>query len=105
MIIMNTTYNISFNHTKEAFFLSCLDEVIKVLASNSGQVKLNISVEDGKVDLQLVFKLVLPQNEHLAPSQNFPSYNPPRYKTPARKAKDKARAAAHQPKQLHLTNS
>ena len=99
---MNTTSDISFNQTEEAFFLSCVDEVMKVWASNSGQAKLNISVEDGKVDLQLGFKLGLPGDVHLAPSQPFPSHIPPRYKTPARKSKDKARAAAHQQQQLHL---
>ena len=103
---MNTTSNISFSHTEEAFFLSCVDEVRKVGASKSGQAHLNISVEDGKVDLQLGFKLGLPRDKHLAPSlQEVPSHSPPRYKTPARKAIDKARAAAHQQRQLHLTNS
>ena len=65
---------------------------------------MKISVEDGKVDLQLGFKLGLPGDEHLAPSQPISSHSP-RYKNPARKAKDKARAAAHHQKQLHLTNS
>ena len=71
---MNTTPNISYNHTEEAFFLSCVDEVMKVWASKSGQANLKISVEDGKVDLQLGFKLGLPGDVHLAPSQPFPSH-------------------------------
>jgi hypothetical protein len=65
---------------------------------------LEISVDDGKVDLQLGFKLGLPGAEHLVPYESFPTYIPPRNKTPTRKAKDKdkARAAAHQQQQLNL---
>ena len=97
---MNSDLKIPYNRTEEAFFLSCVDEVMKVWASKSGQASLKISVEDGKVDLQLGFKLGLQGDAHLTPSQPFPCPIPPRYKTPARKAKDKARAAAHQ-QQLH----
>ena len=99
---MNTT-NLSpipFSQTEEAFFLSCVGEVMKVWASKSGQAKLNISVENGMADLQLAFKLGLPGDPHLP---NHPTHNP-RYKTPARKAKDRARAAAHQQAQQHRTN-
>ena len=52
-------------------------------------------------DLQLEFKLGLPEDSHL-PSN--PNHQPPKYKTPARKAKDRARAAAHQQAQLSKTD-
>jgi hypothetical protein len=100
---MNTTTPIPFNQTEEAFFLNCVGEVMKVWASKTGQATLNISVEKGMVDLQLGFKLGLPGDHHLPPQQ-YPSQTPPRYKTPARKTKDRARAAAHQA-QLLRTNS
>ena len=99
---MNATSQVLFNQTEEAFFLSCVDEVMKVWASQSGQANLNISVENGKVDLQLAFKLGLPGDAHLPPPQH--NFNPPRFKSPARKAKDKARAAAHQKQQLQQSN-
>ena len=95
---MNSKFQVPFHQTEEAFFLSCVDEVMKVWASKSGQAKLNICVEDGKVDLQLAFKLGLPGDAHLPPQNH--NFNPPRTKSPARKAKDNARAAAHQ-HQLH----
>ena len=57
------------------------------------------------MDLQLGFKLGLPGAAHLAPNEPFPTHIPPRNKTPARKAKDKARAAAHQQQQLNLRES
>jgi hypothetical protein len=103
MATMNTNpSSIPFNQTEEAFFLSCVGEVIKVWASKSGQAKLNISEENGMADLQLSFKLGLPGDSHLP---SYPNQHPPKYKTPARKAKDRARAAAHQQAQLIRTNS
>ena len=48
---MNTTSRVQFNQTEEAFFLSCVDEVIQGWASQSGKANLNISVENGKADI------------------------------------------------------
>ena len=67
---MKTTSPILFNQTEEAFFLNCVGEVMKVWASKSGQAKLNISVENGLVDLQLGFKLGQPENLHIPPQYN-----------------------------------
>jgi hypothetical protein len=59
--------------------------------------KVNISVENGMADLQLAFKLGMPGDAHLP---SYPDNHSPKYKTPARKAKDRARAPAHQQAQL-----
>ena len=100
---MNTSpSSIPFNQTEEAFFLSCVGEVRKVWASKSGHANLNISVQNGMAELQLAFKLGLPGDSHLT---SYPTPHHPRYKTPARKAKDRARAAAHQQAQLTRTSS
>jgi hypothetical protein len=101
---MKTTFPIPFTQTEEAFFLNCVGEVMMVWASKSGQAKLNISVENGLVDLQLGFKLGQPENPHIPPQYNQSSQNLPKYKTPAQKAKDRARAAAHQQSQLLRTS-
>ena len=101
---MNTSSPIPFNQTEDAFFLNCIGEVRKVWASKSGQANLNISVINGMVDLQLAFKLGLPGDPHHHPPQPFHK-NPPKYKTPSQKAKDRARAAAHQQALLLRTSS
>ena len=72
---------------------------MKVWASKSGQAGMNISVQNGLANLQLNFQLGSPGDPHLSP-QPHPFQKPPRFKTPARKAKDRARAAAHQQAQL-----
>ena len=95
---------IPFSLTEEAFFLNCVGEVRKVWASKSGQAKLNIFAKKGIADLQLNFQLGPPEDYHL-PHQPHHSQNPPRYKTPARLAKDRARAAAHQQAQLLRSSS
>lgn len=69
---------------------------MKVWASKSGKAKLNISVENGLVDLQLGFKLGFPEDPHLSPPPPDPHSSHPKYKTEVKKAKDRARAAAHQ---------
>ena len=58
---MNTTSQVHFNQTEEAFFLRCVGEVIQGWASQSGKdtlpnsqsgkANLNISVENGKADI------------------------------------------------------
>ena len=100
---MNTTDQIPFNLTEEAFLLNCTKEVMKVWASKSGKAKMNIIVNNGSVDLQLDFKLGPPRDPHLPPRPHQPQ-TPPRFKTPARKEKDRARAAAHQQAQLLKTS-
>ena len=68
---------------------------MKVWASTAGSADMNISVKDGMANLHLDFQLGFPGQAHLPPPpQDFQTT--PRYKTPARKAKDRARAAAHQ---------
>ena len=88
-----------FCQTEEAFFLNCVSEVRKIWASKSGQAKLDIFVKNGIADLQLNFQLGPPENPHI-PHHPYNNQNPHRYKTPARLAKDRARAAAHQRDQL-----
>ena len=101
---MSTNSSIPFNLTEEAFLLYSIHEVMKVWASKSGNANMNISVQNGMVDLQLGFQLGPPGDHHLPPQpQNLPIY--PRYKTPERKAKDRARAAAHQQAQQLLKTS
>ena len=91
----NTPSPIPFTQTEEAFLLNCVGEVMKVWATKSGHANMNIIVENGMVDLKLNFKLGPPGDAHLPP-QSVHLQTPPRYKTPARKAKDRARAASHQ---------
>ena len=89
---MNTTYM----QTEESFFLNCVGEVMKVWANKSGKARLNISLDVGVVDLQLGFKLGFPEDPHLSPPPPDLHTSYPKYKTEAKKAKDRARAAAHQ---------
>jgi hypothetical protein len=83
------------NQTEEVFFLNCVGEVMKVWVSKSGKANLNISVENRLVDLQLGFKLGIPEYPHLSPPPQDPHSSPPKYKTEAKKAKDRARATAY----------
>ena len=62
---------------------------------------MNISVENGMADIQLSFKLGQPGDAHLLPQPN----QLPKYKSPSRKANDRARATAHQQAPLLKTSS
>ena len=100
----NTNPNhIQFTPSEKDFFLNCVGEIMKVWASKSGQAGMNISVQNGIANPQLNFQLGSPGDPHLSP-QPHPFQKPPRFKTPARKAKDRARAAAHQQAQLLNTS-
>jgi hypothetical protein len=99
---MNNHLPIPFNQTEEAFFLNCVGEVVKIWSTKSGHAKMNILVENGMADIELSFKLGQPEDAHLSPQ---PNQTPPKYKSPSRKAKDRARAAAHQQAQLVKTSS
>ena len=85
--------NLSYNQSEEAFLLTCVNEVIKVWSSH-GQATLNISIEEGQAALHLGFQLGEPRDPHQLPVHAQPS----RYKSQARRDKDKYRAAAHQDK-------
>ena len=96
---MDAPSHIPYNQTDEAFFFSCVGEVMKVWRSKSGHAILNISVENGLVYHQLGCRLGQAENHHM-PSQTNYNQTPPRYKSSSCKAKDRARAAAHQQAQL-----
>jgi hypothetical protein len=66
---------------------------MKVWANKSGNARLNISVEDGVVDLNLGFTLGSLGEPHLSPPTDHPPSHP-KYKTEANKAKDRARAVS-----------
>ena len=72
--------NTPFNLSEEAFLLTSIREVIKVW-SHHGQANFNLSVKDGKADLQLGFQLGHPGDPHLDKEHQ-------RYKSPAKKEKD-----------------
>ena len=80
--------------TEEAFLLRSLKEVVMVWNRGTGQASLNLSVKDGKADLQLGFQLGQPWDPHL--QQPPPQHHHPRTKTSKQKSRDNERAAAHQ---------
>ena len=91
-------FEIPFNLSEKAFLLSCVQEVIQVWSSH-GQANLNLSVNDGHAVVHLGFQLGNPRDAHA----QIPPHQPDlaqsfKYKSPARKEKDRARAAAHQTK-------
>ena len=69
---------------------------MNVLASASGKASFNLSVHDGKANLQLGFQLGLPGDLHL-PHQNRQHVSP-KFKGSVRKERDRVRAAEHQAK-------
>ena len=97
---MNRSTN--FNFSEEAFILSSLKEVVNGWARGHGQASFNLGIVDGFADLQLSFRLGSPADLHLLPEQVQPlPQEPPRghskrKKSPAKLAKDRARAANHQ---------
>ena len=101
---MNTMFSLS----EEAFLLSSLKEVVLVWTRGSGQASFNLSVKDGKADLQLGFQLGQPSDNHLSPDQFElpPHHQGPqeeqdlhivhRHKSSSRRKRGRDRAAAHQ---------
>ena len=81
---------INFSMTEEAFLLSSLKEVVKVWGMGTGHASFNFTVENGKGSLQLGFQLGLPHEVHVYPQGH------PRRKCPARRERDRKRAAAFQ---------
>ena len=59
---MDTTFSLS----EEAFLLRSLKEVVLVWTRGSGQASFNLTVEDGRANLQLGFQLGSPSDSHLA---------------------------------------
>ena len=94
----------NFNLSEEAFILSSLKEVVNVWARGSGQATFNLRIVDGFAELRLGFQLGSPTDLHLLREQvdPLPQEPPRRYrkqkkkKSPAKLAKDRARAAEHQ---------
>ena len=91
--------DIHYSQSEEAFLLSCVHEVIKVWSSK-GQATLNLSVKDGHAAVHLGFQLGDPEQAH-APNQQPAQPQFPKFKSPAKKQKDRARAAEHQRKLQH----
>ena len=63
--IMNTMFSLS----EEAFLLRSLKEVVLVWTRGSGQASFNLTVEDGRANLQLGLQLGSPSDNHIAPDQ------------------------------------
>ena len=94
----------NFSHTEEAFLLSSLREVVNVWARGYGQASFNLAVKNGFAELNLGFQLGHPADPHL-PTHGPPAHHPepvpqqpkqPRRRGPARRERDRARAAKHQ---------
>ena len=97
-----------FNITEEAFLLASLKEVVHVWARGNGQASFNLSIKDGQADLQLGFQLGRVADPHLphlhyheaAPAfnqdQDYQPHPRRKWKGPARRDRDRARAAQHQ---------
>ena len=101
---MNTMFSLS----EEAFLLSSLKEVVQVWTRGSGQAFFDLTVKDGKAELQLGFQLGSPSDNHLSPDQVelHPHYHGPQqeqdfqpvrhHKCSSRRKRDRNRAAQHQ---------
>ena len=97
-----------FSLSEEAFLLRSLKEVVLFWSRGSGQASFNLTVKDGKGDLQLGFQLGSPSDAHLSPDQfvlhphhhgpqqeqDLPTFRRP--KCPSRRKRDRNRAAKHQ---------
>ena len=107
------SFDLSF--TEEAFLLSSLQEVVRIWDRGTGHASFNLQVKDGTADLQLNFQLGRPSDLHVAqPNPADPPHHQHqgehgqehqhrhhrRHKGPARRAKDRVRAANYQA-QLH----
>ena len=99
----------TFSDSEHAFVLRSLEEVVKVWKTGSSQASFSLDVKEGAATLQLSFQLGSPDNlhsEHLKQpvahhhhhvcdvnQQTRPTWR--RHKGPARRQKDRARAAAY----------
>ena len=102
----------SSNNSEESFLLCSLHEVLKVWRKGSSQASFNLDIKDGVATLQLNFQLGNPDDlhyDHHVPPQSdvhSPGHHlhkqahGGRRKGPARREKDRARAAAHRAAQL-----
>ena len=97
----------SFSHSEEAFLFSNLRNIINVWSGGSGQARLNISVKDGKAELQLNYLLGHPEESHLPPQlpPTFPVLPLRRRKSKKRQTRDNQRAARYQAAQRAATSS
>ena len=108
----------TINFTEEAFLLNSLQEGVKIWGKGIGQASFHLQIDNGTADLQLGFKLGLPSDLHVVPPappdpdpqpnqhqrkevddqhiQNCGYQQQRRRKGPARRAKDRVRAAQHQ---------
>ena len=96
----------NFSHTEEAFLLSSLREVVNVWARGYGQASFNLAVRNGVAELNMGFQLGHPADPHLGNlgppvhpeqvPQQQQQPKQPRRKGPARRERDRARAAKHQ---------
>ena len=97
----------SFSHSEEAFLFSNLRNIINVWSGGSGQARLNISVKDGKAELQLNYLLGHPEASHLPPQlpPTVPVRPLRRRKSQKRQLRDNQRAARYQAAQRAATSS
>ena len=100
MVDTNTT---RFTQQKRLFLLNKLDEVIKFWACGSGHGSFSFTIKNGIPSLQCGLKLNLQDVAGIDPvlphQQHHPQHDAVhrrRHKGPARKAKDRQRAARHQ---------
>ena len=84
----------SFTHQKRLFLLNKLDEVLKLWASGSGQGCFNFGVKNGNPTLQYNLQLDMEDLCGTVPAHYQPPQ--PRHRGPARRARDRQRAAQHQ---------
>ena len=95
----------TYSVTEEAFLHSSLHELVKVWASGSGKASFHLDICDGVAELQLNFKLghpsqshcdqYVPQHHHLHDKQEGYQPRRRRRKGPARRERDRLRAAEH----------
>ena len=95
----------TYSVTEEAFLHSSLHELVKVWASGSGKASFHLDICDGVAELQLNFKLghpsqshcdqYVPQHHHLHDQQEGYQPRRRRRKGPARRERDRLRAAEH----------
>ena len=81
-------------NTEETFVLSTFKEFVKIWGSE-GRAKLNIECKDGSAWIKLTAQLAHPASHHYLPHQDQPYPSSHRQKGPARREKDRQRAAAH----------
>ena len=93
--------NMSHGNTEEAFVLSSLKEFVNIWGSGS-RALLNLECQNGSAWVKLTVQLAHPADYHI--SHPVPQPDPPevpvyhqrrRHKGPARREKDRQRAAAH----------